>query len=71
MIEQGVAKGGLKRPAEIRLHLGIAQMAAGRKDAAQQTLTDLLAQATNDPLAPAIRLWSIYAGAPALLPPRQ
>jgi hypothetical protein len=71
MIEQGVAKGGLKRPAEIRLHLAIAQLAAGRKDAAQQTLKDLMAQAANDPLAPAIRLWSMYAAAPALLPPRQ
>jgi hypothetical protein len=71
LMEQGVAKGGLKRASEIRLHLGIAQLAAGRKDAAQQTLKALAGQAGSDPLAPAIRLWSLYASAPAMLPPRQ
>lgn len=71
MIEQGVAKGGLKRPAEIRLHLAIAQMAAGRKEPAQQTLAELSKQPSNDPLAAPIRLWTIFAQGPAMLPSRQ
>ena len=44
LMEQGVAKGGLKRASELRLHLGIAQLSAGRKDAAKQTLAALAGQ---------------------------
>lgn len=72
LIEQGVAKGGLKRATEVRLHLGMAQLAAGRKDAARQTLSALTSQlSSNDPLADAVRAWSLLASAPAMLPPRQ
>ncbi|MBL8328962.1 MAG: hypothetical protein JNJ71_08935 [Rubrivivax sp.] len=71
LIEQGVAKGGLRRAAEARLHLGMAQLAAGRKDAGKQTLASLAGQAGSDPLALPIRLWHLYAQAPAMLPSRQ
>ncbi len=77
LIEQGLAKGGVKRPAEARLHLGVAQLAAGRKDAAKATLAALVSasagasagMSTNDPLAEPIRLWALWAGAAAPLPP--
>jgi hypothetical protein len=71
MMEQGLAKGGLRRPVEARLHLAMAQLAAGRKDAARQTLKALEADAKSDPLAVPVRLWSLYAQAPAMLPTRQ
>jgi hypothetical protein len=71
LIEQGIAKGGLKRATEARLHLGIAQLLAGRKDAARQTLSSLAAAVSGDPLATPVRVWNQYAQAPAMLPPRQ
>lgn len=71
LIEQGVAKGGLRRPVEARLHLGMAQLAAGRRDAARQTLKALEADAKSDPLATPVQLWSLFAQAPAMLPTRQ
>lgn len=71
LIEQGVAKGGLRRPVEARLHLGMAQLAAGRRDAARQTLKALEADAKSDPLAAPVQLWSLFAQAPAMLPTRQ
>jgi hypothetical protein len=69
LIEQGIAKGGLKRASEARFQLGMAQLAAGRKDAARQTLTALQSQAGGDPLAVPIRLWAMFAGTGELLPP--
>lgn len=71
LMEQGVAKGGLRRPVEARLHLAMAQLAAGRKDAAGQTLKALASQAQGDPLAVPVRLWGLFAQAPAMLPSRQ
>lgn len=71
LIEQGLAKGGLRRPVEARLHLAMAQLSAGSKDAARQTLKALHAEARNDPLAVPVQLWSLYAQAPAMLPTRQ
>lgn len=71
LIEQGIAKGGLRRAAEARLHLGMAQIAAGRKDAARQTLQGLAGQPAPDGLATAVRLWTMFAAAPAMMPPRQ
>lgn len=71
MIEQGVAKGGLKRATEAQLHLGMAQLAAGRKDMARRTLGELAANAGDDPLAGPIRLWNLYAKSPPMLPARQ
>jgi hypothetical protein len=71
LMEQGIAKGGLRRPVEARLHLAMAQLAAGRKDAARQTLKALEAEARTDPLAVPVRLWTMFAQAPAMLPTRQ
>jgi hypothetical protein len=71
LMEQGLAKGGLRRPVEARLHLAMAQLVAGRKDAARQSLKALEADAKSDPLAVPVQLWSLYAQAPALLPSRQ
>jgi hypothetical protein len=47
------------------------QLAAGRKDAARQTLKALEAEAKTDPLAVPVQLWSMFAQAPAMLPTRQ
>lgn len=71
LIEQGFAKGGLQRASEAQLHRGIAQLAAGRQDAAKGSLGELAGRSGGDALAPAIRLWSLYAQTPKLLPPRQ
>jgi hypothetical protein len=49
----------------------MAQLVAGRKDAARQSLKALEADAKSDPLAVPVQLWSLYAQAPALLPSRQ
>ncbi len=71
LLEQGVAKGGLKRATEMRLHQAMAQWAAGKKDAARQTLAGLGSASAGDPLAAPIRLWTLFAQTPAMLPPRQ
>lgn len=70
MIEQGIARGGLRRPTEARLHLALAQLAAGRKDAARQTVAPLAASASAEGLAVPVRLWTMFLQAPAMLPPR-
>jgi hypothetical protein len=58
-IEQGLARGGLKRPEEARLHLGIAYLAAGAKAKAIATFKTIrLADGT----AALARLWTIKAG---------
>ncbi|MGE0373666.1 MAG: tetratricopeptide repeat protein [Gammaproteobacteria bacterium] len=57
MIQQGIAKGGLKRPEDAKLHLGIAQVLAG-DGKAQATLRSV---AGNDGTADLARLWSLYA----------
>ncbi|NKF24749.1 hypothetical protein G7Y82_20780 [Solimonas sp. C16B3] len=44
LIEQGIAKGGLKKPAEAQLHLGYAQMLAGKDSAASKTLAGVKSQ---------------------------
>jgi hypothetical protein len=71
LMEQGLAKGGLRRPVEARLHLAMAQLAGGRKDAARQSLKALVSEAKTDPLAAPVQLWSLFAQAPAMLPTRQ
>lgn len=57
MMQQGIGKGGLKRPEDAKLHLGIAQALAA--DArAQATLRSVTG---NDGTADLARLWSLYA----------
>jgi lipopolysaccharide biosynthesis regulator YciM len=55
LIQQGIAKGGLKRPQDATLHLGIAQMRAGQKPRAVQTLRGV---GGNDGTADLARLWT-------------
>jgi outer membrane protein assembly factor BamD (BamD/ComL family) len=57
-MQQGIAKGSLKRPDDARLHLGIAQVVAGDKAKAQATFKTV--QGT-DGTADLARLWSLYA----------
>ncbi|MFM7706003.1 MAG: hypothetical protein ACKO6D_14105, partial [Rubrivivax sp.] len=74
MLEQGVAKGGLRRETEARLNLAIAQYASGRRDEARATVQALARQleaaGRPDPLAGAVRLWGLLMAAPPMLPPR-
>jgi Tfp pilus assembly protein PilF len=72
MIEQALARGGLRREPEVRLNLGIAQLAAGRRDEARRTLQALARETASSGtrVATAARLWSMWAEVPALLPPR-
>ena len=58
MMQQGIAKGGLKRPEDAKLHLGIAQLVAGDKAKAQATFKTV--QGT-DGTADLARLWALYA----------
>jgi outer membrane protein assembly factor BamD (BamD/ComL family) len=58
LMEQGIAKGGLKRADDAKLHLGIAWLMAGetaRAQAAFKTVTG------NDGTADLARLWSLVA----------
>jgi hypothetical protein len=54
LIEQGIAKGGLKRPDEAKLRLGMAQMKAGAKARGVQTLRTV---GGKDGTADIARLW--------------
>jgi hypothetical protein len=58
MMQQGIAKGGLKRPEDAKLHLGIAQVLAGDKAKAQGTLRSVQGA---DGTADLARLWSLFA----------
>lgn len=59
LIEQGIAKGGLKRPEDAKLHLGMALLQSGKKSKAMQTLRSVQG---NDGAADLGRLWAVYAG---------
>jgi hypothetical protein len=58
LYQEGIAKGGLKRPAEARLLLGIAQLAAGNRAAALQAFGQVRGNPTLVRLA---KLWSLKA----------
>jgi hypothetical protein len=58
LIQQGIAKGDLKRPEDAKLHLGIAQLAAGDKAKAQATFKTVQGTDGTTDLA---RLWALYA----------
>ena len=58
MMQQGIAKGGLKRPDDATLHLAIAQLMAGQTPKAQALLKTVVG---NDGTADLARLWSLYA----------
>lgn len=62
LMEQGVAKGNLRRADEARLHLGLALWQAGRKDDAVKVLADVKG---NDGSAGLARIWSAFVRSPA------
>jgi hypothetical protein len=59
LIEQGVAKGGLKYPDEARLHLGYAQIKAGRDADALKTFQSITAGPNG--ILPIAHVWALYA----------
>lgn len=58
LIEQGIKKGGLKRPEDAKLRLGEAQLHAGQKSRGVQTLREVRG---NDGAADIARLWVLHA----------
>ena len=58
MMQQGIAKGGIKRPEDAKLHLGIAQLIAGDKARAQATFKSVQGA---DGTADLARLWMLHA----------
>jgi hypothetical protein len=59
LIEQGIAKGGLKSADDAKLHLGIAYLAAGQKAKAIETFQSVKG---TDGSADLAALWSLKAG---------
>ena len=57
-MQQGIAKGGLKRPEDSKLHLGIAQLLSGDSAKAQATFKTVTG---TDGTADLARLWVLYA----------
>jgi hypothetical protein len=62
LMTQGQAKGGLRRPDDAQLHLGVAYWRAGRGDDAKQAMA---AVKGSDGTADLARLWTVYLGSPA------
>ena len=58
LMQQAIAKGGLKRPEDAKLHLAIAQLMAGDNAKAQATLKTV---SGNDGTGDLARLWALYA----------
>jgi len=61
LMEQGIGKGGLKRPEEARLHLGEALFGAGKKTLAVEAFN---AVKGSDGASDLARLWAILAAQP-------
>lgn len=58
LMQQGIAKGGLKRPEDAKLHFAIAQLNAGDNAKAQAVLKTV---SGNDGTGDLARLWALYA----------
>ena len=58
LMEQGIKKGGLRRPEDAKLHLGIAYLQAGQKAKALQTFKTV---GGTDGTADLARLWTLQA----------
>jgi hypothetical protein len=58
LMQQGIAKGGLKRPEDAKLHFAIAQLNAGENAKAQAILKTV---SGNDGTGDLARLWALYA----------
>ena len=61
LIEQGIAKGGLKRAEDAKLHLGLAYLRNGNRDKAIETFKTVRG---TDGSADLARLWGIRAARP-------
>jgi hypothetical protein len=61
LMQQGIAKGGLKRPEEASLHLGVALAKAGRKDEAVAVFQAIKG---TDTIADLARYWVMHLNAP-------
>jgi len=59
LIEQGIAKGGLKNPEEARLHLGFAQIKAGRDADALKSFQGVTSGPSG--IVPIAHVWTVYA----------
>jgi Tfp pilus assembly protein PilF len=57
-IQAGIHKGGLDKPDEAQLSLGIAQLGAGQKDAAMKTFGGIKGSPAAQTVA---HIWSVYA----------
>jgi len=57
LVEQGIAKGGLKRPEDVKLHLGLAYLQANNKAKAAEVLKSVQG---NDGTADLARLWLLH-----------
>jgi len=62
LMEQGLAKGNLRRADEARLRLGLALWQAGRKDDAVKALAEVKG---GDGSAGLARVWSVFVRSPA------
>ncbi len=60
LIDQGLKKGGLKRPEDAKLRLGEAQLQLGRRESGVKTLRDVKG---SDGAADIARLWVLHARA--------
>jgi outer membrane protein assembly factor BamD (BamD/ComL family) len=60
LVEQGIKKGGLKRPEDAKLRLGEAQIYAGQRDRGVRTLREVKG---TDGTADIARLWVLHARA--------
>jgi len=60
LVEQGIKKGGLKRPEDAKLRLGEAQLYAGQRQRGVQTLREVKG---TDGTADIARLWVLHARA--------
>lgn len=58
LMEQGLARGGLKRPEDAKLHLGIAYLQSGNK---ARALSMLKTVQGSDGVADLARLWGVHA----------
>jgi tetratricopeptide (TPR) repeat protein len=59
-LQRGIAKPGVKNPAEARLLLGVSQLAAGKKDEALASFKEVKGDAQMEKLA---GLWALHASA--------
>ncbi len=62
LIQKGLAKGGLKRLEEAKLHLGVAHAKAGHKD---EAIKALQAVSGNDGITDLAHYWVLYLNRPA------